>query len=58
MADNFICEELHREKRTKNFKITLPDKLGIIKIKIKDIVKIKPGGKLKRTKRSLPVKGH
>ena len=47
-VERFI-DGLHREKRTKNFEITFPDKLGIIKIKISEIVKIEPSGNLKRT---------
>lgn len=51
-VERFI-DGLHREKRTQNFEIVFPEKkLGVIKIKIEEIVRIEPSGKLKRTGRS------
>lgn len=43
-----LIEGLHREKKYKDFEVTLPEKVCIFKIKIEEIVSIGVTGKLER----------
>ncbi len=47
---NRLIEGIHREKKYKDFEVTLPEKVCIFKIRIKEIVSIWTSGKLKREK--------